>query len=134
MENASRRRGVIQTFVSSAHTRATYANHCHTTPYTPNFHRGQSSAVSPSTCVLLWSPYIYFACNISSFLRIHINLLASTFASFDFFARSRIFVSWRRAVSEFRPFGSEGILYRAATYEDYVHDSADTANDARYPA
>ena len=35
-----------RTFVSIAHTRATHANHRHTTPYTPNFHRGQSSAVS----------------------------------------------------------------------------------------
>ena len=82
-----------------------------------------------------------------SFLQIHVNFLASTvcppssYAStvitdaytvilFDSFARSRIFVSWRRAVSEFRcvaypacrisiltalcrPFGSEDILYRA---------------------
>ena len=35
-----------RTFVFIAHTRATHANHRHTTPYTPNFHRGQSSAVS----------------------------------------------------------------------------------------
>ena len=82
-----------------------------------------------------------------SFLQIHVNFLASTvcppssYAStvitdaytvvlFDSFARSRIFVSCGRAVSEFRcvaypacrisiltalcrPFGSEDILYRA---------------------
>ncbi|KAL1750046.1 hypothetical protein FB107DRAFT_252406 [Schizophyllum commune] len=32
----------------------------------------------PSTYALLWYPYIYFACNVFYFLRIHVNLLAST--------------------------------------------------------
>ncbi|KAL1749609.1 hypothetical protein FB107DRAFT_280521 [Schizophyllum commune] len=50
---------------------------------------------------------------------------------FDSFACSRIFLSCGRAVSEFRRFGSAGILYRAATYEYYAPDAVD---DARYPA
>ncbi|KAL1724862.1 hypothetical protein EV714DRAFT_222374, partial [Schizophyllum commune] len=45
----------------------------------------------PSTYVLLWYPYIYFACNIFYFLRIHVNLLASTLVSSDCFARSGLF-------------------------------------------
>ncbi|KAL1755107.1 hypothetical protein FB107DRAFT_249126 [Schizophyllum commune] len=76
----------------------------------------------PSTYVLLWYPYIYFACNIFDFLRIHVNLLAST------------------AIRE------RGILYRAvyptrhssATCEYYAPDAVDDARypacDARYPA
>ncbi|KAL1724889.1 hypothetical protein EV714DRAFT_222339, partial [Schizophyllum commune] len=44
-----------------------------------------------STYVLLWYPSIYFACNIFCFLRIHVNLLASTLVSFDCFTRSGLF-------------------------------------------
>ncbi|KAL1749544.1 hypothetical protein FB107DRAFT_294935 [Schizophyllum commune] len=40
--------------------------------------------------------YIYFACNIFYFLRIHVNLLASTFVSFDCFARSGLFATRER--------------------------------------
>ncbi|KAL1678528.1 hypothetical protein EV122DRAFT_278097 [Schizophyllum commune] len=108
-----------RTFVSIAHTRATHANHRHTTPYTPNFHRGQSSAVSPSTYVLLWYPYIYFACNIFYFLRIHVNLLAPTFVSSDCFARSGLFATCE---------------YYAPDSADSADDAPDAVDDARYPA
>ncbi|KAI5893263.1 uncharacterized protein SCHCODRAFT_01140382 [Schizophyllum commune H4-8] len=50
----------------------------------------------PSTYVLLWHPYIYFACNIFYFLRIHVNLLTSTFVLFDCFARSGLFAIRKR--------------------------------------
>ncbi|KAL1711593.1 hypothetical protein EV715DRAFT_297911 [Schizophyllum commune] len=61
-------------------------------PYLPAISR-------PSTYVLLWYPYIYFACNVFYFLRIHVNLLASTLVSFDCFARSGLFAIRERGHS-----------------------------------